>query len=127
MDELAPYYLRKVRILNGIHSAMTAKYLPAGFKWVKEVLADKAANRWVRAVLFEEIVPVLAHRVADCAEFTDATYDRLRNPFIEHKLTDISLNHAAKVAIRLETTRDEYRALFHKDPPRLSEILSWRP
>ncbi len=127
VEDLSPVYLRKVRILNGLHTAMAAKFLPDGFKLVKEVMEDKSAVRWVRGLLWEEIVPSFAYRVSGVADFAEATLDRLRNPFLEHKLADIALNHAAKVKVRLEPTRDEYRRLFDRDPPRLTEILNWRP
>lgn len=127
VEDLSPFYLRKVRILNGLHSAMTAKFLPAGFKLVREVLANKEADEWVRGVLWEEIVPTLTPQVAEVKEFAEAVYDRLRNPFIDHKLSDIALNHAAKVQVRLEPTRQLFQQLFGKEPPRLSEIMDWRP
>src|SRR5262249_18948281 len=63
VDDLSPYYLRKVRILNGTHTAMVGKFLPAGFKTVQEILKDREAARWVRGVMYEEIVPTLIARV----------------------------------------------------------------
>lgn len=124
VSDLQPYYLRKVRILNGLHTAMTALYLPAGMRTVKEVLADREAARKLRTLLFEEIVPTIAYRVEGAAEFADAVWDRLRNPFIDHKLADIALNHAAKIEVRLRTTRDEYERLFGKPPAILTEALA---
>jgi tagaturonate reductase len=123
VDDLAPYYLRKVRILNGLHSAMTAKFRPAGFETVLQVVSDRAAVRWLRALLYEEIVPTICYRVGDVAEFADETFDRLRNPFLAHKLADIAMNHAAKVAVRLKPTRDEYEQIFGRAPQKLNEVL----
>jgi len=124
VDDLAPFYLRKVRILNGLHSAMVAKFLPAGFGTVKQVLEDRDAARWVRGLLYEEIVPTIAYRVEGVAEFADQTLDRLRNPFLNHRLADIALNHADKVRVRLEPTRQEYEQLFGKTPRRLAEAMA---
>jgi len=126
VDELAPYYLRKVRILNGMHTAMVGKFLHAGFETVQQVLADRDAVRWVRGLLYEEIVPTIAYRVADVALFADRTWDRLRNPFLSHPLKDIALHHADKVRVRLKPTRDEYEKLFGKSPPRLIEAMAVR-
>jgi tagaturonate reductase len=125
VDELSPFYLRKVRILNGLHSAMVAKFLPAGFETVQDVLRNAVATRWVRGLLYEEIVPTIAYRVDDVAEFADQTFDRLRNPFMRHKLADIALNHAAKANVRLKPTHDEYVKLFKTTPKRLAEALAW--
>jgi tagaturonate reductase len=123
VDELAPYYLRKVRILNGMHTAMVGKYLHSGFVTVQQVLADREAARWVRGLLYEEIVPTIAYRVPDVALFADQTWDRLRNPFLAHPLKDIALHHVEKVNVRLQPTREEYQRLFGKPPPRLGEAM----
>ncbi len=124
VDDLAPYYLRKVRILNGLHTAMAAKFRPAGFETVLQVLSDREAVRWLRALLYEEIVPTICYRVEDVAEFADQTFDRLRNPFLAHKLADIALNHVAKVQVRLQPTRQEYEKLFGRPPRKLSEVMA---
>src|SRR5262249_12154942 len=96
---------------------------PAGFETVLQVLKDRDAVRWLRALLFEEIVPTIAYRVEDVALFADQTFDRLRNPFLAHKLADIMLNHAAKVPVRLQPTREEYERLFGRAPRKLTEVL----
>jgi tagaturonate reductase len=123
VDELAPYYLRKVRILNGLHTAMVGKFLHSGFQTVQQVLADREAVHWVRGLLYEEIVPSLAYRVEDVALFADQTWDRLRNPYLSHPLKDIALHHADKVRVRLQPTVSEYERLFGKPPRRLTEAM----
>lgn len=123
VDDLTPYYLRKVRILNGLHTAMATKFRPAGFETVLQVVADKAALRWLRALCYEEIVPTIAYRVEDAALFADQTFERFRNPFLAHRLTDILLNHEAKVKVRLQPTFDEYQKLFGRPPRKLSEVV----
>jgi len=124
VDDLSVCYLRKVRILNGLHSAMVAKYLHKGLITVQDVLRDAKATRWLRDLLYEEIVPAIAYRVPGVAAFADDTFDRLRNPYQHHKLADIALNHADKVRVRLQTTHDEYVQLFGKSPVRLAEVIA---
>jgi tagaturonate reductase len=126
VDDLSPYYLRKVRMLNGLHSAMVAKFLPAGFQTVQQVMKEPMAERWVRDLLFEEIVPTLAYRLEGVAQFADDVLDRFRNPFQNHKLTDIQLNHQDKVQVRLRPTYEEYQKLFGCTPARLHEVLAVR-
>ena len=124
VDDLAPYYLRKVRILNGMHSAMVAKFKGQGFVTVQDVLRNAPATRWIRDLLYEEIVPTICYRIPGVAEFADATFDRLRNPYQQHKLADIALNHADKIRVRLQPTHDEYVQLFGRSPPKLAEALA---
>jgi len=121
-DEIGPFFLRKVRILNGTHTAMVGKFL-GQFDTVQNLLANRAAARWVRDVMYEEIVPTLAYRVDLVAQFADETFDRYRNPSTNHKLQDIAKGHNVKVKVRLEPTRAEYESLFGKKPVRIVEAM----
>jgi tagaturonate reductase len=121
-DDIAPFFLRKVRILNGTHTAMVGKF-HGQFDTVQNLLANKAAARWIRDLMFGEIVPTLAHRLDLVVPFADETYERFRNPFTNHKLSDIAKGHAVKVKLRLEPTRAEYAKLFGKVPPLLGEAM----
>lgn len=121
--DLAPFHLKKVRILNGLHTALVAFALPLGVETVAECLDHPVVGPWMNAVLFDEIVPVLEGRVDDPAGYARTTLDRFRNPFLHHKLASIALNHEAKVATRLLPTIAEYEARFGKKPPLLSKVL----
>jgi tagaturonate reductase len=121
--DIQPYSLRKVRILNGTHTALVAHALPLGIETVREAVEHPEVGPWLEALLFEEIVPVLEGRCDDPAGFARATLDRFRNPFLEHKLSSIALNHEAKVRTRLAPTLADYREKFGRDPRRLSMLI----
>lgn len=123
-DDLTPYYLRKVRILNGAHTALVAHALPLGLKTVRECIEHAEVGSWLERVLFEEIVPVIADRAPEAEAFARATLDRFRNPFLNHQLSAIALNHEAKVKVRLLPTLADYRERFGKDAPLLSAALA---
>lgn len=122
--DISPYALRKVRILNGAHSAMVARAEATDVKTVREFVEHPELGPWLEALLFEEIVPVLEGRCENPAGFARQTLDRFRNPFLEHQLSAIALHHEAKVAVRLQPTREEFRECFGRDPERLKAILS---
>lgn len=121
--DIAPYYLQKVRILNGLHSALVCHALPMGIATVREAVEHAQVGPWLESLLFEEIVPVLEGRVSDPAGFAKTTLDRFRNPFLEHKLEAIALNHADKVKVRLLPTCEDYRTKFGKAPRLLDGAL----
>lgn len=123
VDRLEPYHLRKVRILNGAHTALVAKALPLGIKTVREALEDARIRPWLESLLFEEIVPTIADRAEGAEQFARRTMERLANPFLDHQLADIALHHDAKLVTRLRPTLDEYRARFGRSPKILSAIL----
>jgi tagaturonate reductase len=125
--DVQPYFLRKVRILNGAHTALLIKALPRGFRTVREAVLDAELGPWLERLLFEEVVPVLQGRVDNPHAFARQTLERFKNPFLEHRLADIAVNHAAKVPVRLMPTRDEYRAKFGRTPPLLEEVLTLPP
>jgi tagaturonate reductase len=122
--DVQPYFLRKVRILNGAHTALLIRAKPRGFLAVREAVNDPELGAWLERLLFEEIVPVLDGRVDDGAGFGRQTLERFRNPFVEHKLADIAAHHASKVEVRLRPTHAEYRAKFGRVPPLLDAVLS---
>lgn len=126
VEALEPYYLRKVRILNGAHTALVAKAMPLGFKTVREAMLDPAVSRWLEHLLFEEIVPTLEGRTDQPERFARQCLQRLANPFLEHRLADIALAHETKLRTRLVPTHDEFVARFGREPKLLGEILRQR-
>ena len=121
--DIQPYFLRKVRILNAAHTALLIKARPKGYALVREAMADAALANWLERLLFDEIVPFLSGCVDDPETFARQTLERFRNPFLDHRFSDIAQNHESKVAIRLVSTRDEYRERMRRTPPLLDELL----
>jgi tagaturonate reductase len=122
--DVGRYWLRKVRILNGAHTALVLRALPLGYGTVREAMADPDLAAWLRELLFTEIVPTLAERVDDAETFAHQTLERFANPFLNHQLRDIAVNQTQKVAIRLRPTAEEYTAQFGKPPRLLGAILA---
>ncbi|OAI55162.1 altronate dehydrogenase [Planctomycetaceae bacterium SCGC AG-212-F19] len=124
VDDVMPYTLRKVRILNGSHTAMACKALPMGLKIVREVVAHPELGPWLRRLIFEEIVPTLEGRVDGPRQFAEQVLERFANPFQDHKLTQIVAYHQDKMKLRILPTRAEYFAKFGKAPPLLDEVIA---
>jgi tagaturonate reductase len=122
--DVQPYFLRKVRILNGAHTALLIQAWPRGFRTVRDAVNDAELGPWLERLLFEEVVPVLEGRVEAPAEFARQALDRFRNPFFEHQLASIAAHHAAKVQVRLLPTLDEFQAKFGRTPPLLQQVLT---
>ncbi|MBC8009433.1 MAG: hypothetical protein H7067_04985 [Burkholderiales bacterium] len=90
---------------------------------MRECVEHPESGPWLERVLFDEIVPVLDGRVADPAGFARTTLERFKNPFLQHQLTSIALNHDAKIKTRLLPAIADYHAKFGKAPPLLSAAL----
>ena len=122
VDDVEPYALRKVRILNGAHQALVCRALHR-FATVREALADAETEAWLQQLLAAEIVPVVAARVEGASEFAQQTMRRFANPFLDHKLSDIAVYHEQKMATRLLPTYREYKEHFGQEPVLLREIV----
>ncbi|GAB4468592.1 MAG: tagaturonate reductase [Armatimonadaceae bacterium] len=126
VPDVQPYSLRKVRILNGTHTALVAycrTHRPE-IRLVREAVTDAEVGAWIRGLLWEEIVPTIADRVPDAEGFATQTMERFANPYLDHRLESIALHHETKVQVRLVPTLHEYREKFGKDPERLSSVLT---
>ena len=125
--DVTPYALRKVRILNGAHTALVAKARPLGFETVREAVADPQIGPWLRSLLLEEIVPTIEDRTEDAAQFARDVLERFANPFLDHRLADIALHHDVKLETRLAPTFREYCRQFGHGPKLLGEIVVLAP
>jgi tagaturonate reductase len=121
--DVLPYFLRKVRILNGAHTAMAPRASAKGYETVKEAMADSSLRSWLEELLFEEIVPTVMGRVEEPEAFARQVLERFQNPFLEHKIANILVYHAQKQQSRLAPTLIEFEERFGKSPKRLSEAL----
>jgi len=122
-DNLSQVTLCKLRILNGAHTALVQALLSENDSTVREVLDDPVILQWLKDLLYGEIAPTISSRASDTLEFVDTTLNRLYNPFIEHRLSDIALMHETKLRKRLLPTYYEYIEQNDKKPPILSELL----
>jgi len=116
-DDIAPYRERKVRILNGTHTiAVPAAYL-AGADTVHEATQDPLIGPFMRRVM-AEIAPTLD--APGAASFADAVWRRFSNPFIEHRLLDITFQATTKLGVRVVPTLQRYATRHEHVPPAIS-------
>jgi tagaturonate reductase len=117
-DDVTPYRERKVRILNGGHTLLASLGLLVGCETVLEAVQHDLLGRYLQRVLFEEIVPVLV--VPDGEAFARDVLRRFANPFLRHALTDITLQHTAKMRVRVIPSIEQYAARTGVSPGSLS-------
>lgn len=101
VKDMQPYRTRKVRILNGAHTTMVPFSILYGNQTVKQTVDNQFTGAFVKAALFEEIIPTLEMDRKELEEFAEAVLDRFRNPFIKHMLSSIALNSISKFKVRV--------------------------
>jgi tagaturonate reductase len=119
-DDLQKYRTRKVRILNGAHTAMVGYGILNGFEKVKDVVEDEKAGQFIRKLIFEEIIPSVEIEKSELESYANDVLERFQNPFIQHYLTDISLNSISKFKVRVLPSLLSYIDKFDKLPEGLA-------
>lgn len=107
-DNQKPYRERKVRVLNGAHTSTVLMAYLAGLDIVRECMEDADIRPFMEELLNEEIVPQVKLPREDVLAFAAAVFERFENPFIRHKLLDISLNSVSKWKARVLPSFRDY-------------------
>ncbi|MGV7106125.1 tagaturonate reductase [Flavobacterium sp. U410] len=118
--DMQPYRTRKVRILNGAHTAMVPFSLMYGNETVRETIENPFTFQFVNTLMFDEINETLDMDRAELESFTNEVLDRFRNPFIKHLLSDIALNTISKFKVRVLPSLLQYQTKFSKLPLNLT-------
>jgi tagaturonate reductase len=100
VDDIRPFKMIKVRILNGAHTAMVPCSLLHGNKLVMETVNGDFTGKFVNSVI-DEISVTLDMDKNEIKAYTEEVMDRFKNPFIKHALADIALNSISKFKVRV--------------------------
>lgn len=95
-----PYHDRKVTLLNGPHTVLSPVGYLAGLDTVKECCDDPVIGRFVKKVMFDELLETLDLPRVELTQFADAVLERFRNLFVKHFVTSIMLNSFPKFKTR---------------------------
>lgn len=117
-DNQKPYRERKVRVLNGAHTASVLAGYLYGLDIVRDCMHDEVMGKFIRSVVMDEIVPEVPLPIEEVKAFAASVFERFENPFIDHALLSISLNSVSKWKARvLPSFKDYYTR--HGELPRL--------
>ena len=102
-NDVVPYKARKVRILNGAHTASVLAAFLAGKQTVGEMMEDAKFEKYLRELLFDEVIPTITKYLPldDLTAFANSVFDRFKNPYVKHYLLSIALNSVSKYKARV--------------------------
>lgn len=123
VDDIRPFKMIKVRILNGAHTAMVPCSLLHGNKLVMETVNGDFTGKFVNNVI-DEISETLAMDKNEITAYTEEVMDRFKNPFIKHALADIALNSISKFKVRVLPSLLGYYNANKKLPTNLTFSLA---
>jgi tagaturonate reductase len=96
----APYHERKVCLLNGPHTVLSPVAYLSGIDVVRDACEHPVIGRYIRKVMYDELMETLNLPEDELTEFIDNVLERFGNPFVEHAVTSIMLNSFPKFATR---------------------------
>lgn len=124
VDDIQPYRLRKVRILNGGHTLMLAPAILSGKETVKESIDNEFMGKFLSDSIFNEVNPTLGLDETELKNFAEEVFDRFRNPFIKHHLASIALYFVSKFKVRVLPSLLTYVEINEKLPVNLTFSLA---
>lgn len=100
-DNIVPYRLLKVRILNGMHTVMAPIGFLAGLSTVRETMTNSIIASFIHQTLDFEVLPFIDLDSTTVQAYKDDVLNRFLNPAIKHQLLDITLYSFSKFRVRL--------------------------
>lgn len=100
LPDVRPFRDTKVRVLNGMHTALTAIGLLLGEETVRDAVTRPDVARYLDLLLEGEVLPSLDGDPDRLRQYAATIRERFTNPFLHHRLADIALNALAKFRAR---------------------------
>jgi len=123
-DDMTPYRTRKVRVLNGAHTASVLAAHAAGLDTVRDMVADPILGSFLRRAVFDEILPFVALPDGEKRVYAESVMERFCNPFVRHELMSIALNSVSKWKVRVLPSLLDYQKARGSVPPALAFSLA---
>jgi len=125
VKDVAPYELRKLRMLNGAHSYLAYAGTLAGHEYVHQAIADPALLQGARAIMAEAIETLPDTVRADAPAYGDALIARFANPALHHRLRQIAMDGTQKLLQRLGAPWADRQAAGLAAPASMAAIGAW--
>jgi len=105
VDDVVPYEVMKIRLLNGSHSTLAYLGFLSGYKYIRDTMQDPAFVRLLRALMDRTVTPTLEVPGGyDIAAYKQTLLQRFANPTLAHTTYQIAMDGSQKLPQRfLET------------------------
>ena len=124
VKDVTPYKSRKVKILNGAHTALVPVAYLYGIDTVRESVEHPVVGKFIKEAIFNEIIPTLDLPKDELEKFAIEVIERFCNPYIKHLLMSIALNSFPKFETRVLPSILEYKKRLGSIPEKLAFSLA---
>ncbi len=126
VEDVTPFELMKLRMLNGTHSPLAYLGYLAGHETIADTVDDPAFAAFCRHLWTAEIIPSIAPPPGeDLAAYADALLQRYRNPAIRHRTWQIAMDGSQKLPQRILGTIADNRASGRPSPGLTLAVAAW--
>ena len=108
----------KLHLLNGTHTLSASLAYLAGFDIVKDAMEDEVFSSYVENLMLNDIAKAIPYDIEEdeIKKFSSKVLDRFRNPFLQHKWINITLQNTMKMRNRNMPVLLRYHHLFNTSP-----------
>jgi fructuronate reductase len=125
VDDVRPFELAKLRMLNGSHSTIAYLGLAKGYEFVDQAIADPAIAETVTALMAEAASTLPPMPGFDPAAYAHSLLDRFANRALAHRLAQIAMDGSQKLPQRLVQTVTARHAAGQAAPAAARGIAAW--
>ena len=119
-EDLNSYRTKKVRILNGLHTAIVPTCFVLGMETMRQTFQDKNMNRFMRGVVYHEIIPSMDIPEDELIRYSESVWARFQNPGLDIPLAGVCTNSIAKFCTRVLPSIAAYNRKYHRLPEYLT-------
>jgi fructuronate reductase len=107
-DDVTPYEVMKLRLLNASHSTLAYLGALAGCTYIAEAVGHDELRQLVHRTMRQEVTPILDVPAGfDLTSYVDTLLERFANPALRHRATQVAMDGSQKLPQRtLPTARD---------------------
>ncbi|MGB7241872.1 MAG: mannitol dehydrogenase family protein [Sulfitobacter sp.] len=120
VSDVAPHELRKLRMLNGAHSAMAYAGLACGFEYVHQAVRDPELRRLVEQVMVQAGATLHSDVQAQVPGYARTLMARFEVQELAHRLDQIAMDGSQKIPYRFVATLRAARA-----PALITAMQAW--
>ncbi|SEA38259.1 tagaturonate reductase [Arachidicoccus rhizosphaerae] len=120
--DIEKYRHLKLFLLNAPHTFSCVIAQALGFQFVNQAMNDEGFYGFISELLMEEAVPaVLGDTISkqEATDFAQQVLDRFKNPYIDHRWSDISKQMTLKMGMRCLPLMRDFFEKFGKLPERM--------
>jgi fructuronate reductase len=126
VDDVTPFELAKLRMLNGTHSTLAYLSMLGGFATIDAAIAHPALHTLIHAMMTQEIAPTLSVPASfDLPAYRDALLERYANPALKHRCAQIAMDGSQKIPPRLLATISARLAARRPFPRLALAVAAW--